>query len=211
MGFTRLNSACLLAAALALPAAASAQFDLTIDPERIDGAGFVFDDNVENSNNRVTFDVDGTTVTARGQVQDVAGGTVVTISWEIGFPDDMSASSRAASVAQDAQVLVSIFVDAPGDLNDYFGQAAPSKCKASAKIQDRGGPPDTPEVSQASLSCDLRRDFEELDDDDDAVTLGDPPQTAIDAIVQAFAPRKDVKTDAGNGKLTIKHKGRAAP
>src|SRR5688572_7562191 len=202
MRLIRWKSAALLAAALVLPAAASAQFELPIDPDRINGTGFEFQDNQQGSNNELTFDVDGTTVTARGVVSGNAAGTLVTISYELVFPDSMSASDNDASVSQDAQVLVAIDVDAPGEEDDYFGQAAPERCKASASILDKGGPQNTPEVSQASLNCELRRDFEELDDDAVPETAGDPPPAAVDAIIAAFEARKDVKTDRGNGKLT---------
>ena len=208
MRLVRWNSAALLAAALALPTVASAQFELTIDAERLDGVGFTFEDNEQEGNNEVVVDADGATITARGEVQAVTEGTVVTITYELSFPDGMSASERSLSVAQDAQVLIGILVNFPA-AEDYFGQAAPRNCKASVKISDRGGPPDSPDASQASLSCDLGPDFRELDDDDNPETVGAPGPAEVEAIVDAFSPRKDVKVDSDNGKLTIKHKGRS--
>jgi hypothetical protein len=190
----------LLAALLLAPSAALAQFDLTIDPERLDG-DFLFFDNDQGANNQLDFEVDGTTFAARGQVQANAGGDVVTITWETVFPDSASASSRSADVAQGQQVLVGVNVDfAVGE--DYFGQAAPNNCRASAKITGTG-----PNNSQASLTCDLGGDLRELDDDDTPATAGDPPTAALEAIEAAFAGRKDVKVSINSGKVSIKHKG----
>jgi hypothetical protein len=199
----------LLAALLLLPSAALAQFELPVDPDRLNGEDFTFFDNDAGVNNQVELDAQGATVTANGTVEGVAEGTVVTITYQLDYPDSMSASNRSADVAQDTQVLIGVNVDAAGEVNDYFGQAAPKNCKASVKVNDRGGPPDSPDVAQASVSCDLRSDLQELDDDATPGTPGDPPQAALDAIDAAFAERKDVKIDIGNGKLSIKHKGQA--
>jgi hypothetical protein len=199
----------LIVAALCLPAAAQAQFDLTVNPDRLDGAGFPFVDDDQGINNTLSFDVDGPSIAAHGQVQGNAGSTVVTITWDTGFPNSASASTQSAAVSQSNQVLVSVLVDFLVG-TDYFGQAAPMKCKASAKLRDNeSNDPDDPDNAQASLSCDLRSDWRELDDDDVPATDGDPPQAALDAIDAAFAGRKDVRADTRNGKLTIKFKGRA--
>jgi hypothetical protein len=191
----------LLGAVLSLPSAALAQFELTVVPERLDGT-FLFFDNDEGGNNRMTFEVEGTTLAARGQVQANAGPDVVTITWEMGFPSSASANERGADVSQDVQVLVGVDVDFEVGV-DYFGQAAPRDCSASAKITGLG-----PNNSQASLSCDLGNDLEALDDDDTPATPGDPPAAVLEAIEEAFAGRKDVKVQTNKGKLSIKHKGR---
>jgi hypothetical protein len=198
-----------IVAALALPAAALAQFDLTVDPDRLDGTGFFFVDKDQGMNNTLTCDVDGPTITCRGQVQANAGADVVTITYRMDFPNSASASKSSAAVSQGTQVLIGVNVNFDVGA-DYFGQAAPDKCKASAKLRDNGGPPDSPDSAQASLSCDLRSDWRELDDDDMAGTPGDPPQAALDVIDAAFAARKDVSADTRKGKLTIKLKGEAA-
>jgi hypothetical protein len=190
----------LFAALFLLPSAALAQFELTIVPDRLDG-DFLFFDNDQGGNNRLDFEIDGTTFAASGQVQANAGGDVVTISWEMGFPDSASGGERGADIAQGRQVLVAVDVDFEKGV-DYFGQAAPQNCSASAKITGTG-----PNNSQASLSCDLGPDLRELDDDDTPATAGDPPSAALDAIEAAFAGRKDVKVQINNGKLSIKHKG----
>ena len=87
MGFMSLARLALFAAALSLPAAALAQFDLTVNPERLDGAGFTFFDNDQGGNNQLEFDVDGPSITARGQVQANAGEAVVTITYDMDFPN----------------------------------------------------------------------------------------------------------------------------
>jgi len=198
----------LFAAALALPAAAFAQFDLTVNPERLDGAGFTFFDNDQGGNNRLEFDVDGPSITARGQAQANAGEVVVTITYRMDYPNSASASKQQAAVSQSDQVLIGVNVDFPGDEDDYFGQAAPLNCQASAKIRDnQADDPDDPDNSQASVSCDLGANLQHLDDDDVPGTPGDPPQAALDVIAAAFEPRKDVRVQVNNGKLTIKHKG----
>jgi hypothetical protein len=201
----------LLVAALLLPTAALAQFVLPIDPDRLDGADFLFFDKNEGENNTLTFDVDGQTFGFEGQVQGNSGSDVVTIRYTTDFPDSASASSRSADVSQDRQVRVTLVVE-PGEGSAtpaYFGQGAPNKCKAQAKIEDKDGNVDDPDESQASLSCDLRNDFQELDDDAVPGTPGDPPAAVLDAVEQAFDSRKDVKADVSNGRLNIKHKGEA--
>ena len=199
----------LLVAALLLPTAALADFDLTVDPVRLDGTGFTFFDNDQGANNTLTFDVDGPAITARGEVSANAGADVVTITYRMDFPNSSSASNLTAAVSQGTQVLIS--VDVNFDVGtDYFGQAAPNNCKASAKTRDNGGPPDSPDTAQASLTCDLKSDWSELDDDNVPGTPGDPPQAALDAIEAAFAGRKDVQADVQNGKLVIKFKGEVA-
>lgn len=207
MRFTTLARGVLFTAAFSLPAAALAQFELTVNPERLDGAGFLFFDNDQGGNNRMEFDVDGPSIAARGQVQANDGDTVVTITWRMDFPNSASASKQQAAVSQSDQVLIGVDVDfAEG--TDYFGQAAPQNCQASAKIRDNeANDPDDPDNSQASVSCDLGSNLSHLDDDDNPNTAGDPPQAALDAIEAAFAARKDVKVQVNNGKLTIKHKG----
>jgi len=198
----------LLAATLLLPTAALADFDLTVDPDRLDGTDFFFTDDIQGVNDTLTVDVDGTMITARGQVRANSGGDIVTITYEMGFPNSASASNLTAAVSQDTQVLISVDVDfATG--TDYFGQAAPRDCRASAKLRDNGGPPDSPDTAQASLSCDLKNDWSALDDDDVPGTAGDPPQLALDAIEAAFSGRKDVQADVQSGKLVIKFKGKA--
>lgn len=208
MGFVSLARLALFAAALSLPAAAFAQFDLTVNPERLDGAGFTFFDNVQGGNNRLEFDVDGPSITARGQVQANAGDVVVTITYGMDYPNSASASKQQAAVSQDDQVLIGVDVDFPGEEDDYFGQAAPLNCQASAKIRDnQADDPDDPDNSQASLSCDLGSGLQELDTDNVPQTPGDPSQVVLDAIEAAFEARKDVSVQVNNGKLTIKHKG----
>jgi len=207
MHFVPLTRLSLLVAVLALPTAALAQFELTINPERLDGVGFLFFDDEQGSNNRLEFDVAGPAITARGQVQANSGKDVVTITYDLGFPNSASASKQQAAVAQDEQVLIGVSVNfAVG--TDYFGQAAPSSCQASVKIRDnQADDPDDPDNSQASLTCDLGPNLERLDDDDNPETPGDPSQAVLDAIAAAFEARKDVKISVNNGKLTIKHKG----
>jgi hypothetical protein len=193
----------VLAAALASPVAAFAQFTLPIDPERIDGEGFFYMDNNNGANDTLTVDVDGREFGFAGQVQGNSGNDVVTIRYETDFPNSASASNNGADIQQDRQVRVTLeLVPGLGSATPaYFGQAAPSKCKAQAKIQGSR--------SQASLSCDLRNDWEELDDDDNPATAGDPPAAVLDAVEAAFDARKDVDADVSNGRLSVKHKGEA--
>ncbi len=190
----------LLLAALLLPAAASA--GIAIDPERLNGEDFTFLDVNENLDNQLVFDVDGRVIGFEGQVIENVGLDLITITYEAGYPNQTSASENDADASQDTQVLVTLsvtFFD-EGTL-DYSGQAAPIDCSAAAKIHDNGGPPDSPDVSQASLSCDLGRDLGDLDP---------PPGNAVLTVLeQAFGGRKDVKLDAGKGKLSIKSKGEA--
>lgn len=207
MRFVTLARLFALAAALALPAAASAQFELTINPERLDGEGFLFEDDEQGENNQLEFDVDGPTFTARGTVRALSGSDVVAITYQLDFPDSASATRQQAAVSQRNQVLVAVDVDfSVGD--DYFGQAAPQQCRASAKIRDtETDDPDDPDNSQASLTCDLGPSLQLLDDDDDPKNPGDPPQAVLNVLEGAFSARKDVRVETNNGKLTIKHKG----
>ncbi len=193
----------LLLAALLLPAAASAGMSITIDPERLDGEGFTFFDVNEGINDQLVFDVDGREIGFSGQVFEGVGPDAVEISYQTDFPNQTSADKQNAEASQDTQVLVTLSVDF-ADLMaiDYLGQAAPIDCSAAAKIHDNNAAdPDSPDVAQASLSCDLGRDFDELDP---------PPGNAVLMVLeQAFEGRKDVKLDASKGKLSIKHKGEA--
>jgi hypothetical protein len=210
MRFVTLVRLALFAVAFSLPAAALAQFELTVNPERLDGAGFLFFDNDEGFNNRLGFDVDGPSITANGQVFGAIPGVEVTITWRMDFPNSASASKQQAAVSQSKQVLIGVEVDFD-EGTDYYGQAAPESCQASAKIRDnQAGDPDEPDNSQASVTCDLGANLSRLDDDDVPETPGDPPQAALDAIAAAFEARKDVSVQVNNGKLNIKHKGEAA-
>jgi hypothetical protein len=207
MRFVTLARLALFSVAFSLPAAALAQFELTVNPERLDGAGFLFFDNDQGGNNRVEFDVDGPSITARGQVSANDGDTVVTITWRMDYPNSASASKQQAAASQSEQVLIGVNVNfLVGE--DYFGQAAPDSCQASAKIRDnQADDPDDPDNSQASVTCDLGANLSHLDDDDVPGTPGDPGQAALDAIEAAFEARKDVSVQVNNGKLNIKHKG----
>lgn len=211
MRFITLARPALLLAALCLPTAALAQFTLPIDPDRIDGADFLFFDKNEGENNTLSFDADGQTFGFEGQVQGNSGTDLVTIRYLTDFPSSASASNRSADVSQDRQVRVTLeLLPGLGSVTPaYFGQAAPNKCKASASIRDKDGNVDNPDESQASLSCDLRNDWEEFDDDDVPGTPGNPPAAVLDAVEQAFDSRKDAQADVSNGRLTIKHKGEA--
>lgn len=207
MRFVTLARLFVLAAALALPAAASAQFELTVNPERLDGEGFLFYDDEQGENNQLEFDVDGPSITARGEVQANAGSDVVTITYRLGFPNSASAKKQQAAVSQSNQVLVAVHVDFfVGE--DYFGQAAPQNCRASAKIRDNeANDPDDPDNSQASLSCDLGSGLRLLEEDDDPKTETDPPQAVLNVLEGAFSARKDVRVQTNKGKIVIKHKG----
>ena len=210
MGFISLARLALFAVALSLPAAALAQFDLTVNPERLDGEGFLFFDNDEGFSNQLGFDVDGPSITANGQVFGAIPGVEVTITWRMDFPNSASASKQQAAVSQGEQVLIGVDVDFE-EGTDYFGQAAPSSCQASAKIRDnQADDPDDPDNSQASVTCDLGANLSQLDDDDVPATAGDPSQLVLDAIATVFENRKDVSVQVSNGKLNIKHKGEAA-
>jgi hypothetical protein len=207
MRFAMLARLPLLAALLSLPSAAVAQFELTVNPERLDGEDFLFFDEDEGPNNQLEFDVDGPSIGANGQVFAAVPGADVTITWRMDFPNSASASKQQAAVSQRDQVLIGVEVDFD-EGTDYFGQAAPLNCQASAKIRDnQADDPDDPDNSQASVSCDLGANLQHLDDDDNPMTPGDPPQPVLDAIEAAFDARKDVSVQVNNGKLTIKHKG----
>jgi len=207
MRFVTLARLVPLAALLSLPSAASAQFELTVNPERLDGEGFLFFDDEQGENNQLEFDVDGPSITARGTVRALAGSDIVTITYQLDFPNSASAKKQQAAVSQSDQVLVGVNVDFLAG-EDYFGQAAPLNCQASAKIRDNeADDPDDPDNSQASLSCDLGANLQHLEEDDDEKTETDPPQNVLNVISGAFSARKDVQVQVNNGKLTIKHKG----
>jgi hypothetical protein len=176
----------------------------------LNGEEFFFTDDDQGINDTVTVELDGPTMTGSGQVTGNAGPTVVTISWSMGFPNSASASNTSASVSQSTQVLIEVDVDFDGG-TDYFGAAAPEKCSASVKLRDNGGPPDSPDNAQASVSCDLGNDLTELDDDNTVGTPGDPPPAALEAIANAFNGRKDIQVDVDKGKLSIKFKGKPGP
>jgi hypothetical protein len=105
MRFFALARLPLLAGLLLLPSAALAQFELTVNPERLDGEGFLFFDDEQGANNQLEFDVDGPSITARGQVQANSGADVVTVTWRMDFPNSASASRQQAAVSQDEQLL----------------------------------------------------------------------------------------------------------
>jgi hypothetical protein len=191
-----------LAALLLAPAVALAQ--LSVNPDRLNGS-FDFRDKVELDANTLEFQVEGREIGMEGQVRDLAGDNVVTISYRTGFPSKSSAGEQDASVAQDRQVLVTLEVLEVGNPTPiYLGQAAPVKCKADAKIRDgEANDPDDPDKAQAKLTCDLGNDWDELEDG-----LAAPPSsTVLEAVEAAFEARKDVKVDTSKGKLQIKHNG----
>jgi hypothetical protein len=200
----------LLAVALALPTAALAQFDLTVNPDRLDFEGVTFFDVDEGVNNQLLFDVDGRAIGLSGTVVGNAGGDIVTIRYQTDFPNSSSASNQAAAVQQDNQVRITLEIEVDATLV-YFGQAAPNRCKVSGKLRDNeAGDPDEPDNAQASLSCNLRSGWQELDSDDVPQTPGDPSTDELLLVEQAFTNRKDVQVDTNGGQLVIKHKGEAA-
>jgi hypothetical protein len=200
-------------ALLSLPAAALAGVGVTVNPERLNGI-FDFDDKDEQANNTLEFEMDGRDFGATGQVQANAGVDVVTITYLTDFPNKTAASDQSGSVAQSEQVRVVLQLT-PGEGSTtpaYTGQGAPTKCKAQAKLRDaESNDPDDPDKAQAKLTCDLGKDFSELDDDADPNTPGDPPPAVLEAVEAAFDSRKDVKVDTSKGKLQIKHNGEPAP
>jgi len=183
-------------ALLLSPAMASAQ-----DPDRLNGT-FSFQDKGEEIGNTLEFQIDGREIGIEGQVRDLAAEEVVTIRYRTDFPSKSAGSVQKASVAQDRQVLITLVVEEIGNPTPiYDGQTAPMKCKAQAKIQGAG-----PNKSKATLTCDLGRDWDELQDG-----LAAPPPDVLDAVEAAFAGRKDVKADPSSGKLQIKHNGEPVP
>jgi hypothetical protein len=198
-----------LAALLGSPTAAFAGFDLTINPERLDGI-FEFADKDQGENNITVFFMNGEELGIAGAVTGNAGGDLVSINYSTPFPTKTSGSEQSGSIAQDRQVLMSVEVE-PGigsPTPAYFGRAAPVKCKVQGKLRDaESADPDDPDKAQVKLSCDLGNDMHELDTDDDPNTPGDPPQAVLDAIAAAFDARKDVKVKTGQGTVQIKHNG----
>jgi hypothetical protein len=188
-------------ALLLSPAAALADFELPVNPDRLNGT-FSFDDQDQGPNNTLEFQVEGRASGIEGQVTANAVGDIVTIRYRTDFPNKSDASENRAGVAQDRQVLVTLEFTPEGSLiPTYIGQAAPTRCKARAKLSG------SPDKAQASLSCDLGDDWSRLDDDALPDTPGDPPEEVLIAVDEAFGPRADVKVDTSNGKLQIKHRG----
>jgi len=206
MGSIRLVAALGCAALLLSPAAVLA--GLTVNPERLNGT-FEFDDRDWGGNNELEFVVEGRASGIEGQVQANAGDDVVTIRYRIDFPSKSAGRERSADVRQDRQVLVTLEFWPSGSLSPtYVGQAAPIRCKARAKVSDReANDPDDPDRSHANLTCNLGRDWSELDDDVDPNSAGDPPPDVLLAVEEAFDARTDVKVDTSRGKLRIKHRG----
>ena len=191
-----------LAALLLSPAAALAQ----LNPERLNGT-FDFQDKDELDKNTLEFQVELREFGVAGEVRDLAGNVIVTISYQTDFPSKASASEQSASVAQDRQVLVTLEV-VDGITTVFDGQGAPVKCKVQAKIRDaEANDPDDPDKAQSTLTCDLGNDWDELEDG----VAAPPSQQALDAVEAAFANRKDVKADTKKGKLQIKHNGVPVP
>lgn len=197
-----------LGTALLMPAVVLAQTVIgPVNPTRLDGV-FVFVDQDQGANNTLEFTVDGTTNGILGQVQANAGGNIVTITYRTGFPNQLTATAQHVGLRQDRQVLIGLDVDFADATPDYFGEAAPVPCKVQAKMQDNSaGDPDSPDKSQATLTCDLGSDYHDFDDDADEGSPGDPPAEVLTAIEQAFAGRKDVQVRVARGTLKIKHKG----
>jgi hypothetical protein len=207
------GSGCVLGAALAaLLATPGAAFAVTVNPDRLDGSfDFVAKD---EPNNQLTFVIDGETNGIAGQVTGNSGTDLVVISYFTTFPSKVSANEKGASLTQDRQVIVRLEL-IPGEGSStpaYFGEAAPGKCKAQAKIRDNEvNDPDDPDKSQATLRCDLGSDFQALDDDEVPETPGDPPAEVLQAVEAAFDSRKDVKLRISRGSLQIKHNGEPVP
>jgi hypothetical protein len=198
-----------LVALLSVPVGALAGGGLVVNPERLNGT-FDFEDKDQSANNTLEFELDGRDFGISGLVTANAGADVVTIIYRTDFPSKTAASDQSGSVAQKEQVLVGLSLT-PGlgsATPAYAGQAAPLKCKAQAKLRDaESNDPDDPDKAQATLSCDLGRDFSEFDTDNDPNTPGDPPPAVLEAVEAAFDSRKDVKVDTSKGKLQIKHNG----
>jgi hypothetical protein len=209
MGPIRLVAAFGCTALLLSPAAALADFDLPVNPDRLNGT-FSFADEDQGDNNTLEFQVEDRAAGLEGQVTANAVLDVVTIRYRIDFPSKFAGKEKSADVTQDRQVLVTLEL-VPGlgsSTPAYFGQAAPTHCKARGKVSDgQVNDPDDPEKADASLSCDLGSNWFELDDDADTGSAGDPPEEVLTAVEEAFGARPDVKVDTSKGKLQIKHRG----
>lgn len=189
-----------------LPLAGAAQ---PVNPERLNGS-FDFVDRDEGPNNQLEFVVEDDRNSLTGVVTGLSGTDIVRITYWTMFPNKFAANERSAALQQDRQVTVQLeLIPGMGSLTPaYVGDASPGECRVKAKIRDNEiNDPDDPDKSDASLRCDLGSDFSKLDDDDEPLTPGDPPQLVLDALDAAFATRKDVKVRIGNGILQIKHKG----
>jgi hypothetical protein len=201
-----------LAALLTTAVAVLAGAAVAINPDRLDGS-FDFTDKNE-PNNELSFVLEGEANRIAGQVTGNAGTDLVVISYFTMYPNKFAANEKGASLTQDRQVIVTLQL-IPGEGSStpaYFGQAAPVKCKAQAKIRDNEvNDPDDPDKSQAKLRCDLGSDFRELDDDEAPETPGDPPAEVLQAVEAAFDSRKDVKLRIPRGSLQIKHNGEPVP
>jgi hypothetical protein len=190
-----------LAVLLLAPAAALAQSY----PERLDGF-FLFEDQDQQGNNTLDFQIEGREVGVEGQVQASASvdgtGFLVTIIYDSEYPSQFTGDAQNASIRQDREVLVTLRVSEEGVVEPvYEGQAVPTKCKVQAKLHDaQSNDPDDPEKAQATLTCGLGNDFDELGP-------GAPSSDVLAVVETAFEPRKDVKVDTSNGKLQIKHVG----
>jgi hypothetical protein len=213
MRLIRLVAALGFGALLLSPAAALAQFELPVNPDRLNGS-FSFQDEDQGANNTLQFEVEGRASGIEGEVTANAVSDVVTIRYRTDFPSKFSGSEKSADVTQDRQVLVTLEL-VPGlgsPTPAYFGQAAPIRCKARGKLSDgQANDPDDPERAEASLSCDLGSSWSEFDDDADTGLAGDPPEEVLVAVEEAFGARSDVKLDTSKGKLQIKHRGEPIP
>jgi hypothetical protein len=134
------------------------------------------------------------------------GACTVTISYTGAVPNKASASvlksddGGSAKVSQQVETRIDVNIGGAERSNAFVASAAPEKCKVSGSVKatECFGSPDTVEQGRISLTCDLGENGTELD--------ADPTPEQLEAIVAAFADRKDVKFSS-NGKLTIKTKG----
>lgn len=187
----------IAAASLALSNAALAG---GFDPNVINGA-FTTQDG--GPGNTLTTVADLGFFGAFGEVICGTTGNMVRIDYESEAPDKGQTSERNVKVQDKSQVDIHLVVDT--STASFDSDQIIDDCKLGASMSGKANPgPDTVQSAKAKLSCDLGKDFKDMQDDQ-----GFPPGPEdLGAIDSLCSGRKDVKIDTKNGKLDVRHDGK---
>jgi hypothetical protein len=200
--------------ALLLPTAALAG--------RLDGAFTTRQENALDGTNEACTIASGPSFAAVGEVTGTTGGCTVVIEYGALEPHKLSATAlkgtkTSGTLKVSQSVFSSLFVEVfdtdgagEGVCDAEFEASVEEeveKCKVQGAIKGTSveGDADTTQSGRAKASCELGENGGNLDTSPEE-GIQAPSQAQFDALVAAFADRKDVKVDA-KGKLRIKHKG----
>jgi hypothetical protein len=191
---------------------------------RLDGAFTTREDDAPDETNEACTVGAGDNFDTVGEVTGSTGGCTVVIKYGAPTPHKATGTTlKGTKTSGSLKVAQSVFSDVSVTVSDTDGEEgegvceeafvgsveeAVEKCKVAGAVKGTSVSDgnDTTQSGRASASCELGANGANLDISEEACGVQPPSQAQFDAVVAAFADRKDVKIDS-KGKLRIKHRG----